>query len=85
MSAMPISIILISIIMLLSFISIAFVDVFLNRKEREGMKLHRVSGILMGRKRPIVFRLATSRNLDFLILYLPHLSHSWDPLFLSCF
>lgn len=72
--------------MLLSFTSLAFVDIFLNRKKRDGMELHRVSYVLMGRKLPTVFRQATSRNSeDFLIFYLLHLGHSCDPLFLRCF
>lgn len=72
--------------MLLSFTSLAFVDIFLNREKREGMELHRISYVLMGRKLPTGFRLATSRNSeDFLIFYLPHLGHSCDLLFLSCF
>lgn len=39
------------------------------------MKLHRGSGIRLGRKFPIVYGLAISRNLDFLILNLPHLGY----------
>lgn len=60
--------------MLLSFTSLAFVDIFLNREKREGMELHRISYVLMGGKLPTVFRPATSRNSeDFSIFYLPTL------------
>lgn len=61
--------------MLLSFTSLAFVDIFLNREKREGWSY---TEFLMyswgGGKLPTVFRPATSRNSeDFSIFYLPTL------------
>lgn len=55
--------------MLPSFISLAFVDIFLNKEKEGEVKLHYGSGTRLGRKFPGVYALATSRNLeDFLIL-----------------
>lgn len=72
--------------MLLSFTSLAFVDIFLNREKREGMELHRISYVLMGGETPYSIQTSHQQKLRrFLDLLFTHLGHSCDPLFLGCF